>query len=170
MVPGASRIRDEIETPPTRNHANIRICRPTKRCTCRSALSRPLLLDSGILLERRSYFEWGAQAQYRGAGPAPDRGAISYFELIKRNYQRCYLYSGASYATHRYGSQANARPLAHTEHQASTQHNIGYQHRPYWRRQDTSSEHSVGIRQGSSRCLTCIESTTSTNQFISQRI
>ena len=111
MVPGASRIRDEIETPPTRNHANIRICRPTKRCTCRSALSRPLLLDSGILLERRSYFEWGAQAQYRGAGPAPDRGAISYFELIKRNYQRCYLYSGASYATHRYGSQANARPL-----------------------------------------------------------
>jgi len=54
----------------------------TKCWCCRGCLSRPLLLDSDILLGRRSYFEWAAQAPQRAAGPAPDHGATSYFATI----------------------------------------------------------------------------------------
>ena len=48
----------------------------------RLPVTAPATLDSGIILERRSYFEWAFQAPQRGAGPAPDRGAISYYATI----------------------------------------------------------------------------------------
>ena len=57
-------------------------CWRTKCWCCQSCLSRLLLLNSGILLERRSYFEWKDQVPQREAGPVPDRGAISYFATI----------------------------------------------------------------------------------------
>ena len=53
------------------------------KCWCsRGCLSRPLRLDSDTQSERTSLYEWAPGALQRGAGPAPDRGATSYFATI----------------------------------------------------------------------------------------